>query len=184
MGTVLGSVSGYLGGWLDELFMRLVDAALAIPGLLLAIVVVGVFGPSVLNLIVVIGIVFAPRVARLVRALVLDIKSRDFVIAAEVRGESHAYVMFEEILPNALGQIGVEASIRFCYAIFDVASLGFLGLGLQPPSPDWGLQVAEARHYILFAPWTVIFPTLAIGSLIVGLNFFSDGLARMIQGVE
>ncbi len=119
-------------------------------------------------------------VARVVRSVVLDLKTRQFVEAAKMRGESSAYIMFKEILPGVLPPMAVEASMRFAYAIFLVASLGFLGLGVQPPSPDWGLMVGEARNYFTQAPWALLFPAGAIALLVVGIGFLSDGLRRML----
>ncbi len=181
-GIVVGMISGYQGGLLDELIMRLADILMSLPALLLAMVVAGLLGPSYLNLILILGLLYIPRVARVVRSVILDIKTREFVIAAQARGESQVYIMFSEILPNALGPIAVEAALRLCYAIFDVAALGFLGVGLRPPSPDWGLQVNEGRAFILNAPWVTIFPTLAIAGLVIGVNFTADAVARTIQG--
>jgi peptide/nickel transport system permease protein len=181
-GTVVGMVSGYQGGRLDELLMRTGDILMALPALLLAMVVAGLMGPGYLNLVLILGLLYIPRVARVVRSAILDLKTREFVVAAQARGESPAYIMFSEILPNALGPIGVEAALRFCYAIFDIAALGFLGVGLRPPAPDWGLQVNEGRAYILSAPWVTAFPTLAIAGLVIGVNFTADAIGRVIQG--
>jgi peptide/nickel transport system permease protein len=122
-----------------------------------------------------------PRVARVVRSVVLDLKTKEFVDAARVRGESAFYIMTQEILPNAMGPIIVEASIRISYAILLGASLGFLGLGVQPPAPDWGLQVSEGRNFIQAASWVVLFPSLAIALLVIGVNLFADGLGEMMS---
>ncbi len=181
MGTTVGLVSGYFGGLLDEILMRLLDVLLSIPSLLLALVLLGTVGPSLINLILVVAVLYIPMIARVVRSMVLDLKTKEFVEAARIRGERDSYVLFREILPNALPPLLVEASMRFSYSIFLVASLGFLGLGVQPPSPDWGLQINEARNYLEGAPWMLAFPALAISMLVVATNLMSDGLRRVLQ---
>jgi len=153
---------------------------LSFPSLLLALVLLSVVGPSNLNLVFVVAVLYVPMVARVVRSMVLDLKNKEFVEAARVRGETQYYVLFREILPNALPPLLVEASMRFSYSIFLIASLGFLGLGVQPPSPDWGLQVAAAQGYITLAPWALLFPTCAIAVLVVSTNLMSDGLRQVM----
>jgi peptide/nickel transport system permease protein len=180
MGLTLGLVSGYFGGLLDEVIMRLMDVLLSIPPLLLAMVILGTVGPSRANVILVVGFLYIPMVARVVRSVVLDLKTREFVEAARLRGERSHYIMFREILPSVLPPLAVEASMRFSYAIFLVASLGFLGLGVQPPTPDWGLMVGEARTWFAQAPWVLLFPAGAVALLVVGVGFASDGLRRML----
>jgi peptide/nickel transport system permease protein len=180
LGLILGLLSGYFGGLFDEVAMRLVDVLLAIPPLLLAMIVLGSLGPSRFNVIIVVGFLYIPMVSRVVRSVVLDLKTRQYVEAARLRGESSAYIMFKEILPGVLPPLAVEASMRFSYAIFLVASLGFLGLGVQPPSPDWGLMVGEARNYFSQAQWVLLYPAGAIALLVVGVGFMSDGLRRML----
>jgi peptide/nickel transport system permease protein len=179
-GSVLGLLSGYAGRWIDEGVMRVLDVLLALPPLLLAMVLLGSVGPSRLNIIFVVGVLYIPMVARVVRSVVLDIKTREFVEAAKLRGEHGSYIMSREILPNALPALAVEGSMRFSYAIFLVASLGFLGLGVQPPAPDWGLMVNEARSWFDQAPWMLFFPAGAIALLIVGVGFLSDGMRRIL----
>lgn len=179
-GAALGLFSGYAGRWVDEGVMRFLDVLLALPPLLLAMVLLGSVGPSRLNIIFVVGVLYVPMVARVVRSVVLDIKTREFVEAAKLRGERGSYIMAKEILPNALPALAVEGSMRFSYAIFLVASLGFLGLGVQPPSPDWGLMVNEARSWFDQAPWMLFFPAGAIAVLIVGVGFLSDGMRRIL----
>ncbi len=181
VGLSLGLLSGYYGGLLDEVAMRLMDVLLAIPALLLALLLLAVVGPSHLNVVLVVGVLYLPMVSRVVRSVVLDLKTREFVEAARLRGETSFYIMFREILPNALPALIVEAAARFSYSIFLVASLGFLGLGVQPPSPDWGLMVAESRDSYALAPWTLIFPSAAISLLIIGVSLASDGLRRLLQ---
>jgi peptide/nickel transport system permease protein len=137
-------------------------------------------GSSRLNVIIVVGFLYIPMVSRVVRSVVLDLKTRQFVEAAKLRGESHLYIMFREIFPNVLPPLAVEASMRFSYAIFLVASLGFLGLGVQPPSPDWGLMIGEARNFFSVAQWSLLAPAGAVIILVVGVAFMSDGLRRML----
>jgi peptide/nickel transport system permease protein len=180
IGAALGLLSGYVGRLLDEGIMRFLDVLLALPPLLLAMVLLGSVGPSRLNIIVIVGLLYVPMVARVVRSVVLEIKTREFVEAAKLRGERVSYIMSREILPNALPALAVEGSMRFSYAIFLVASLGFLGLGVQPPSPDWGLMVNEARSWFDQAPWMLFFPAATIALLIVGVGFLSDGMRRIL----
>jgi peptide/nickel transport system permease protein len=179
-GLVLGLLSGYFGGWLDEIAMRLMDVLLSIPPLLLAMVILGTVGSSGLNVVLVVGLLYIPMVARVVRSVVLDLKTREFIEAAKLRGEGSAHILFREILPNVLPALAVEASMRFSYAIFLVASLGFLGLGVQPPAPDWGLMVGEARTWFAQARWVLLFPAGTIALLVAGVGFASDGLRRLL----
>jgi peptide/nickel transport system permease protein len=181
LGVATGLVAGYFGGLMDEVIMRLMDIMMSFPSLLLALLILSTMGAALINVILGIAIIFMPRVARVVRSATLDIKTKEFVDAARVRGESAFYIMVREILPNAMGPIVVESSIRISYAILLGASLGFLGLGVQPPAPDWGLQISEGRQFILAAPWVVMFPALAIASLVVGVNLLADGLGRAMQ---
>ena len=180
IGSTLGLVSGYFGRVVDEILMRLVDVLLAMPPLLLAMLILFSLGPSRLNVILIVGFLYVPMVARVVRSVVLDLKTRQFVEAARLRGEGSLYIMFREILPNVLPPLAVEASMRFSYAIFLVASLGFLGLGVQPPSPDWGMMVNDARDWFDQAPWMLAFPAASIALLIVGVGFLSDGMRRVL----
>jgi peptide/nickel transport system permease protein len=176
VGITLGLLSGYLGGMVDEVIMRVLDALMAFPTLLLYMIVIAAVGASSINVIVAITIGGTPGVARIVRGMVLDVRDREFVQAARLRGESRWYIMFGEILPNCLGPLVVDACLRVGYAAFAIGTLGFLGLGLPPPSPDWGRMVAEGRSWIVTAPWGVLFPSMAISSLVVGLNLFADGV--------
>ncbi len=177
VGTVLGLVSGYYGGWVDEVVMRLLDAMMAVPIILLYLIIMAALGASAVNVVIAMTIVGTPGIARLVRSLTLDIRTREYIRAAETRGESPWYIMFVEILPNARGPIIVDAMLRVGYAIFAMGTLGFLGLGLPPPSPDWGSMVAKGREFILAgSPWAAMWPSVAIASLVVGLNLLADGL--------
>ena len=194
IGTAVGLFMGYQGGWIDELFGRVVDALLAIPALLLALVLVGIirnldfeigsWQAELSNNVVllVIAVLYVPIVARVARSTTLDIKTREFVEAAQIRGESTFYIIFREILPSVIPSLVVEASLRFSYAIFLVASLGFLGFGARPPSPDWGLMVNENRGgFYQLTPWALEFPALAIAVLVIGVNLMSDGIRRIVQ---
>lgn len=181
IGTSLGLLSGYQGGWLDDVFMRFFDSLLAIPALLLALLFLGMAGPSRQSVLLVIVIVYTPIVARVVRSVVLSVKTRSFIDAARLQGETTFRILFREILPSAIPALAVEASLRFSYAIFLVSSLGFLGLGVQPPNPDWGLMVKEARAFVSQAPWAMYFPAGAIAFIVIGVNLMADGLRRILQ---
>ena len=177
VGTTLGLLSGYYGGWLDEIVMRLLDAMMAVPIILLFLIIMAALGASAVNVVIAITIVGTPGIARLVRSLTLDIRTREYIKAAQTRGENPWFIMFVEILPNARGPIIVDAMLRVGYAIFAMGTLGFLGLGMPPPSPDWGSMVAKGREFILEGSfWAALWPSLAIASLVVGLNLLADGL--------
>jgi peptide/nickel transport system permease protein len=175
-GLLIGLVSGYAGGRLDELLMRGMDVVMSFPSLLLALLVVAMLGASTVNAVVSIGVVFTPRVARVVRSAALGVRTAEFVEAAQVRGERGAYIVFREILPNLWPPIIVEGSIRMSYAVLLSVSLSYLGLGAQPPTPDWGLMVSKERAFLVLAPWVVLFPAGAIVALIMGVNLLGDGL--------
>lgn len=176
VGSILGLNAGYRGGWWDQITMQLLDALIAFPVIVLYLVVIAALGQGDLVVILAITLTGAPGVARLVRSLALDIKTRDYIRAAETRGESPWYIMFVEILPNARGPLLVDSMLRVGYAIFAIGTLGFLGIGLPPPDPDWGNMVNEARKNIFVNPMAVIWPALAIATLVIGLNLFADGL--------
>ncbi len=175
-GTLLGVNAAYSGGTTDQVSMQVLDALIAFPQIVLYLVVISALGQGDLVVILAITVTGAPGVARLARSLTLDIKTRDYVRAAETRGESKWFIMLREILPNARGPLLVDAMLRVGYAIFAIGTLGFLGIGLPPPDPDWGSMVNEARRYIFSSPWSVIWPSLAIASLVISLNLFADGL--------
>jgi peptide/nickel transport system permease protein len=179
VGGLMGLVAGYRGGLVDELIMRTADIILAFPVLLLYMIIIAAVGPSALNIIFAVTFASSPAIARIVRSLVLELRSREFVAAARLRGESAWYIMLVEILPNAKGPLIVDACIRVGYVAFTIGTLGFLGLGLRPPTPDWGGMVNAARNWIILAPWMAAFPALAISSLVVGLNLFADGLREL-----
>jgi peptide/nickel transport system permease protein len=176
VGSFLGLNAGYRGGWWDQIIMQVLDALIAFPVIVLYLVVIAALGQGDLVVILAITITGAPGVARLVRSLALDIKTRDYIHAAETRGESVWFIMFKEILPNARGPILVDSMLRVGYAIFAIGTLGFLGIGLPPPDPDWGNMVNEARRFIFANPIAVIWPAIAIASLVIGLNLFADGM--------
>jgi peptide/nickel transport system permease protein len=181
IGTTLGLISGYRGGLFDELLMRFFDSLLALPALLLALLLLGTLGPSRQSVLLVIVVVYIPIVARVVRSVVLSVKNRGYIEAARLQGESSARILFREILPAVLPALAVEAALRFSYAIFLASSLGFLGVGVQPPSPDWGLMVKEARDAVSQTPWALWFPAGAISLLVISVNLMADGLKHLFQ---
>jgi len=178
LGATLGLFAGYLSGWWDQVIMQILDALIAFPRIVLYLVVIAALGRGDPVVIIAIAITGAPGVARLARSLAMDIKTRDYIRAAETRGENVLFIMFREILPNARGPLLVDAMLRVGYAIFAIGTLGFLGIGLPPPDPDWGNMVNEARRNIFANPLAVIWPALAISTLVIGLNLFADGLSE------
>ena len=184
VGAVLGLLSGYLGGWFDNLLQRLLEALISIPFLVLALIAIASAGPELsgnpILVVLVVALVYAPRIARIARAAAMDIATRDYVTVARLRGESAWSVMRRELLPNATGVLLVEFALRAGYAPVLVGSLGFLGFGLRPPTPEWGLMISENRALIIITPITVLGPGLALASLVVGLNLFTEGLARIL----
>jgi peptide/nickel transport system permease protein len=181
IGAPLGMYSGYRGGWLDELLMRFFDSLLSLPALLLALLLLGTLGPSRESVLFVIVIVYIPIIARVVRSVVLSVKTRGYIEAARTQGETTPRILFIEILPAVLPALAVEAALRFSYAIFLASSLGFLGVGVQPPSPDWGLMVKEARDSVSQTPWALYSPAIAISLLVISVNLLADGLKTLYQ---
>ena len=182
LGTAIGLVVGFYRGLVDDVVMRIVDAVLAVPLVIMGLLVLTAVGPSKTTVVITIGIVFAPIIARTVRAAVLAEGQLEYVQAARLRNERSPYIMFAEILPNVLAPIVVEFTVRLGYAIFVIATLSFLGLGIPPPAPDWGLQIFE--HYGFIAGnywWPVLFPSLAIATLVVGVNLVADGLTQAFE---
>ncbi|WP_186388404.1 MULTISPECIES: ABC transporter permease subunit [unclassified Stappia] len=175
-GIVLGLVAGYFRGWVDTVIMRVMDVILAFPSLLLALVLVAVLGPGLGNAMIAIAIVLQPHFVRLTRAAVLAERNRDYVVAARLAGAGPLRLMFKTILPNCLAPLIVQATLSFSNAILDAAALGFLGMGAQPPTPEWGTMLAEAREFILRAWWVVTFPGLAILITVLAINLVGDGL--------
>jgi peptide/nickel transport system permease protein len=181
IGVILGFSAGYFSGTVDTIFLRTMDILMAIPPLVLSMVVLGILGDStIVSLTIIVSIAFIPATARVSRGVLLSEKSNEYVDAAKIRGENHLYIMFVEILPNTIGPIIVEATARFAYSIMMVASLGFLGVGLQPPTPDWGMMVIENKPIIAQAPWAVLFPALAIASLVIAISIFSDFVSKVL----
>lgn len=176
VGILFGLVAGFLGGATDTLIMRVMDIILAFPSLLLALALVAILGPSLTNAMIAIALVQQPHYVRLTRASVLVEKNRDYVIAARVAGVGPLRLMFRTILPNCMGPLIVQAALSFSNAILDAAALGFLGMGAQPPTPEWGTMLAEAREFILRAWWVVTFPGLAILITVLSINLMGDGL--------
>lgn len=181
VGTLLGLTMGYYRGIIDDVLSRLVEAFLALPVILVALLTLVVLGPSPIVVVAVVGILFAPIVARTVRAAVLSERQLDYVTAARLRGESGFFILSREIFPNVLPPIVVELTVRFGYAIFTVATLSFLGVGIQPPSADWGLTIAdEYSNMISGVWWATLFPALAIASTVVAINFVADSLQSVL----
>lgn len=178
VGAVLGLVAGYVGGWLDDAIMRLNDAMMSVPELLLIAILVLTFGKEIWSLSIVVAIVYTPGVVRVARATTITVSALDFVRAAELRGESTAFILLREIAPNLLGILAVEFAIRCSSAVLKISALSFLGLGISQPTPDWGLMVQEAMSVVFTDPWFLLLPALALSSLIIGVNFAVDGLAR------
>lgn len=176
VGTLLGAVSGYVGGWLDNLIMRIMDVLLAFPSLLLAIAIVAVLGPGLINTLLAISIVSIPQYARIVRASVLSVKELDFVTADRALGGSHSHILFRHILPNAMTPLIVQGTLGIATAILDAAALSFLGLGAQPPTPEWGLMLGEERNNLFNAPHLLFIPGIAIVITVLGFNLLGDGL--------
>ena len=175
-GVLLGLAAGFAPRWLDTIIMRVMDVILAFPSLLLALVLVAVLGPSLLNAVIAIAIVLQPHYVRLTRASVMNELSKDYVVSARVAGARLWRLMFVTVLPNCLAPIIVQAALSFSNAILDVAALGFLGMGAQPPTPEWGTMLAESREFILRAWWVVTFPGLAILITVLAINLMGDGL--------
>lgn len=198
-GAVIGLATGYIGGWFDEIISRALDILLAIPSMVLALVmlttlvpilsnmdnaIIEQLGPNNISLTIVIVLLYIPIVTRVIRSATLNVRASGYVEAARLRSESTLFILFSEILPAVMPSLVVEGSLRLSYAIFLVASLGFLGLGVQPPSPEWGRQVLDARTEIELAPWSLYFPALAIATLIVSVNLMSDGLRYALRNED
>ena len=184
LGAILGLLSGYVGGWIDNLLQRLLEALISIPFLVLALLAIAAAGPEAAGdpvlVVFVVALVYAPRIARMARSAAIDIATRDFVTIARLRGESAWSVMRRELLPNATSVLLVEFALRAGYAPVLIGSLGFLGFGMRPPTPEWGLMIAENRALLIISPVTVLGPGLALASLVVGLNLFTEGFARIL----
>ena len=175
-GIIVGLIAGFAPKWLDSIIMRIMDIVLAFPSLLLALVLVAILGPSLTNAMIAIAIVLQPHYVRLTRASVLSERQKDYVTSARVAGAGMFRLMFVTVLPNCLAPIIVQAALSFSTAILDAAALGFLGMGAQPPTPEWGTMLAEAREFILRAWWVVTFPGIAILVTVLAINLMGDGL--------
>jgi dipeptide transport system permease protein len=175
-GIALGLLAGYFRGWVDVVIMRVMDIILAFPSLLLALILVAILGPGLFNAMLAIALVLQPHFARLVRAAVLAERNREYVTAARLAGAGHLYIMLRTILPNCLAPLIVQATLSFSNAILEAAALGFLGLGAQPPTPEWGTMLAGAREFMTRAPWVVTLPGLCILITVLAINLIGDGL--------
>jgi peptide/nickel transport system permease protein len=176
VGVVLGSVGGYLGGYVDNVIMRAMDVLLAFPGIFLALGIIAALGPGLLNLMLAAGISSVPQFARIVRASVLSLKQREFVEAARALGGGSSRIMFRHLLPNCLAPIIVQSTLRMATVLLTASGLSFLGLGVQPPLPEWGAMLSNARSYLMVAPHVATIPGVAIMIVVVGFNLFGDGL--------
>jgi peptide/nickel transport system permease protein len=184
IGSVIGLLSGYVGGIVDNVVQRLLEALISIPFLVLALLAMVAAGPELSGnpvlVVFVVALVYAPRIARMARTAAIEISTRDFVTIAKLRGETAFSVMRRELLPNATSILLVEFALRAGYAPVLIGSLGFLGFGLRPPTPEWGLMISENRSLLMIAPATVVGPGLSLASLVVGLNLFTEGIARIL----
>ena len=175
-GALIGTASAFLGGRADEAIMRTVDAVMAIPSLLFALLIVTALGANAANALIAIGVAFAPGMARITRSVALTVRKQDYVNAAIARGESSGFIVLREMLPNVVAPIVVETTIRIAFSVMLLATLSFLGLGAQPPSSEWGLMVSESRQYLFRNPWMMVWPGLAIALVAIGFNLLGDGL--------
>jgi peptide/nickel transport system permease protein len=181
VGAVIGVVAGYSGGLVDEILMRVMDAAMAFPPVLLALTLLVVLGPELRNVILALAFVYTPYIARVTRSAALAERSEAYVDAAVARGEGNSRIIFSEVLPNCAAPILVQGSLNVSFAILAEASLSFLGLGAQPPKPSWGLMIDTGRGFMQTAPWMLLFPALAIGIAVVGFNMLGDGLRDVLD---
>ncbi|HLY48466.1 MAG TPA: ABC transporter permease [Solirubrobacteraceae bacterium] len=184
LGLVIGLTAAYRKGWVDEVLMRISDVFMAFPQIVLALLLVTAFGPSVGLIILIVGISHAPRVARVIRGAAQQVVERDFVKAAEAVGEPRSRIIFSELLPNVISPLMVEFGLRLTYSIGLIAALNFIGDGIQPPASDWGLMINENRLAVAFQPWGVVLPVIAIALLTIGTNLLTDGFARAVIGLE
>ncbi|MFJ7921652.1 nickel transporter permease [Lysinibacillus fusiformis] len=176
IGSLLGIIAGYYGKWIDTIISRIFDIMLAFPSMLLAIAVVSVLGPSLQNALIAIAIINVPNFGRLIRSKVLSVKEEEYIVAAKAIGMRDSRILFSHILPNSITPIIVQGTLAIATAIIEAAALGFLGLGAQAPAPEWGKMLADARKFLLNAPWTMIFPGIAIMLTVLGFNLMGDGL--------
>jgi peptide/nickel transport system permease protein len=181
VGVPMGLAAGYFRGWIDEALMRLADVLMAVPPIMLGLLVLAVTPPALWKTALAVGFVYIPPIARLARSVTLTLANEEFIQAAKARAESHSYILFRELLPNAWPPLIVEASLRVTYAILLGSALSFLGLGAQPPSSDWGLMISEARSFIDRAPWIALAPGFAMCLLVIGINLLGDGARERLD---
>ncbi|WP_435365544.1 ABC transporter permease [Haloarchaeobius sp. DYHT-AS-18] len=181
VGTAIGVFAGYYGGLVDEILMRVMDAAMAFPPILLALAIMVVIGPQLNNVILALAFVYTPYIARVGRSAAISERNEEYVEAAVARGESDTRIVFSEVLPNCMAPLLVQASINVAFAMLAEASLSFLGLGAQPPTPSWGLMIANGRKFMQTEPWMIIFPGLAIAITVFGFNMLGDGLRDVLD---
>ncbi len=181
MGTTIGVVAGYYQGLIDESLMRLMDAMMSFPPILLALTIVAVMEPSLNNVIIALAFVYTPFIARVARSAALSVRNESYIEAAVARGESDTYIIFREVLPNCVGPLLVQGSINIAFTMLLEASLSFLGLGVQPPRPSWGLMINSGWAYMGDAPWIVLFPAAAIATAVIGFNLLGDGLRDVLD---
>jgi len=184
LGVPIGLTAGYAKGRVDEVLMRIMDIIMSVPTLLLGLLILVVLPSSIINVVLAIGVVYAPRIARVTRSATLSVSEEEYVMAAKARGESSPYILFREILPNVTGPIVVEGSVRVGYAIMIGTSLSFLGLGAGPPNPDWGFMISVAREHIYQTPWFLIWPSLALLLTVMATNLIGDGLRDVLDPRE
>ena len=180
-GMTIGVVAGYYGGWVDELLMRVMDAAMSFPPILLALAIMVVLGPQLSNVVIALGFVYTPYIARVGRSAALTERNQEYVESAVARGESHPYIVFREVLPNCMAPVFIQASINVAFAMLSEAALSFLGMGAQPPTPSWGLMIDAGRGFIETAPWMILAPGFAIAYTVIGFNLLGDGLRDVLD---
>ena len=180
-GTILGIVAGYYGRWVDAIISRIFDIMLAFPSILLAIAVVAILGPSLQNALIAIAVINIPNFGRLVRSKVLSVKQEEYIMAARAVGMRDTRILFRHILPNSISPVIVQATLAIATAIIEAAALGFLGMGAQAPTPEWGKMLADSKNYITQAPWTLFFPGVAIMLTVLGFNLMGDGLRDILD---
>ena len=181
VGTFLGIIAGYYGRWVDAIISRIFDIMLAFPSILLAISIVAILGPSLQNALIAIAIINVPNFGRLVRSKVLSVKQEEYIMSAQATGMKDSRILFQHILPNSISPVIVQATLAIATAIIEAAALGFLGLGAQPPTPEWGKMLADSKNYITTAPWTLFFPGMAIMLTVLGFNLMGDGLRDVLD---
>lgn len=181
IGTFLGIIAGYYGRWVDGLISRVFDILLAFPSILLAIAIVAILGPSLRNALIAIAVINIPNFGRLVRSKVLSVKQEEYIMSARAVGMRDSRILFRHILPNSVTPVIVQATLAIATAIIEAAALGFLGLGAQPPEPEWGRMLADAKNYLIQAPWTLFFPGIAIMLTVLGFNLMGDGLRDVLD---